>query len=446
MTAPTRLTATLSRRTAIRLVLGGTVLLLTCSAIASSDVGAQASGAFTATARADSYQVTVVDRALPLVPEGIVTTSVSSAQVLLNSLGQSQGFAAGPDLDFVATLPPTANGLLGGQAPPLPDYPLQVTSDHPTQGESIQELGPYRLEARSTAHSSFAQNRAGLSTTSPALLSVVSAADVTRDESTGAVTARASTTTDPVQVGGLLQIGRIESTASATALPDEPPALTSSFTVGALTIAGVAVEIDENGVSVADSTIPLDATPVAESLAGAGISLALVPEERTDTSIISAGLSIEYSTDVPTQGKVTTRFVLGRTSASADASAPPARRPVGPVNASVSPPSPTVPASGPTLMPPAPEPQPAVPSAPLATNQPAAPAASLGFAPVLGDWANWRFYLSLIVAAGVGLLGTRALGILAVRLDTPRPPSPSTNTPTLRLRGSTPPIENGAHA
>jgi hypothetical protein len=262
--------------------------------------------------------VDVVDPAAPLLPNGeVVSATPATAQAVLDSFGQSQGFASAPYPGDVATaLPTTLNGALAGHgAPALPAYPFIVQSSHPVTPEAHQAFGPYSLTSKSNADGSNAEAHAGLSTGNASAADVRAAAVARIDRATGARLAQADSVvsgfalTDPV-----LRIGQITSHGSLTSVPGKPIVKKTSFSIGSMTIAGVVVGFTEQGLQLGPAgALPgLDLSTLNSILEKAGITLTYLPAREGASSIDSAGLAVTFERDVPSQGKVRTSMTLGR--------------------------------------------------------------------------------------------------------------------------------------
>jgi hypothetical protein len=345
-----------------RLLLGALIGVCT-SGLASTFAPLEASGqavyagSFRATARADTVGIELFDAAAPVFPDGqVLFLTPSSAQAAVDSL-RSSAFAGAPFAGETATgLPGTVNGLASGKLPPLPaTLPGYISSSFPIDSNPDPvEVGPYSISASSEADRSDATARIGLSTTEPAILS--STATATAGMVEGVPTAIASATIHPLSIVGVIELGEVNAEATATLGPDGTAMLESSFDLGLTTIAGLRIGLTQDGLVLADTVIPLPgAASLAALLQPLGIHFQYLPEERTDTSITSAGLVVSYEADVPAQGTVRVSYVLGRVTASA---APrtgltlpePSRIPSPAVSPVTTPPSPT-PSSPPLIRP-----------------------------------------------------------------------------------------------
>jgi hypothetical protein len=155
---------------------------------------------------------------------------------------------------------------------------------------------------------------------------VTSHTSVVRDSNSQALTATAVAEITPFSVSNVLRIGDIQGTASATYDPSAnagKPRLSSSLSIGTVTVAGVELGLTDKGLTLAGHPIlPVDLSGVVSGLATSGLQLEYVPGHRTDTSITSAGVRITYQKVLPNLGLTTVRLVLGQVSATADPGQP----------------------------------------------------------------------------------------------------------------------------
>lgn len=276
---------------------------------------------YTVTARADTFAFEFVETGAPAAPGGeIFYATPSTAQALLDSVGRSQGFAAAPSPGpFFATLPSNGNGVLAGFGFPFsfPDYPFYAASDHPVTPTSDKAFGPFRARAESGQYAAVGDARSGgLTNDDPAFLSSRASARVALDPDTRARTAVADSRFDGFTTGPLT-IGQSLAQAKMTQTPGSPPTKESSFTIGAIKIAGVEIAMTDKGFKVGDQAPPTaDMGQLFGVLGQAGITVEYLPARQTETSIDSAGLRITRAGADPngTQHKVA--LILGRVGAS----------------------------------------------------------------------------------------------------------------------------------
>jgi hypothetical protein len=279
-------------------------------------------GPLAISARADSLQVQIIASGLPSVPNGEITAaSPSSAQASLDATS-SQAFASAPNPgDLVVSLPSTVNGLAAGQAPPLPSYPLVVSTSNPTTPTASQTVGPYQLSASSSESASTADARVGLATFSPQVVSATSHSTVSKDPHSGLMVAEATTEIAPFRLNDLVAVGEIRGTAKLTYDPNNPSAgvkKQTSLSVASLIIAGIEVGLTDKGLTLAGTPlVPVDLSALTKLLGATGVSLAYAPKTETATSVQSAGIQVLFNKTFPDPFSDTTvKLALGQASAS----------------------------------------------------------------------------------------------------------------------------------
>lgn len=424
---------------AVFLLLATLVLTLTAGV-----APAQSSfGSFSVSARSDLFRLEVFDDRIPVFPAGQAEVELSPAttQAVVDSLGSSRAFASAPyPGESVAGLPGLIGGLGGGELPPLPRYPVLVSSDFPTQESDRVDQGIYVLEAASGRLTSRSRAQFGGGTGEAyGLVTGRSVSEVVATDD--AVTSRATAEFTGLELPGILEVGSFTSSATITIKAGSGPVAETTFDAPIITVAGVGLRLGPDGLQVVDSILPFDLTPVADLLAGAGVQVEYVPArtgqaEDGSTFARSAGMVLVAEVEGPDGNKDTVRYELGRAFATADARPVPAlelSEPAGPdpavptpaasttppddgtstgggAGVAVSPPTPASPSGAstgaPQLEPPAvagPAPEP-----PPATTVAAGP---IDPGPTLAG-----FYPMLVLASLVALGAGRLFGLLGVRL------------------------------
>jgi hypothetical protein len=301
-----------------RLLIGATGLGIVLMAIGTVAVGAQedqsSSGSFTVKARADALSIEVVDTATPVAPGGqAVYGSPATAQAVFTSLGESTAFASSPyPGDFVASLPPTVNGISGGNFPPLPSYPFIVATSYPSAQSAEQTNGPYGIVAHSTEGGSDADAHVGLAYGSPNVAVAQGKARALRDGAAGTLTAEATSSIDAFAVGPLLRIGEVSGYAKLIAKPGEKPTKETRFSAGSVTVLGVTVGLTSKGIVPGQGTPPgLDLSALTSQLAAQGVTLQYLPSTETDFGVTSASLLVRIHQTPPNQQPATVTLTLG---------------------------------------------------------------------------------------------------------------------------------------
>ena len=280
-----------------------------------SDAGETTLATYQVLARADAFTVEMVDSSAPAVPGGeVVKASPATSQSVVNSLGQSVGFASAPyPGDFIISGPGTFNGVRPPGAPELPYYPFVAYSSFPGEPKAEAAQGPYRLKATSEHFASAAEaEMAAAGNGQPAIARAFASTKSVVDSATGELTALADSTMDGLAIGPLI-IGHVAGHAKMVAGPGQNPSKETAFSVGTVTIAGTTVGFTDKGLQMAGGAAAVpDISALSETLSTAGITLTYVPSTQTPTSIESAGLAVGYNGQIPGQGPRRFVVTLGR--------------------------------------------------------------------------------------------------------------------------------------
>jgi hypothetical protein len=306
----------------------GATLVVLGTMLAAVAVATMPRRSFAESGGADGYQLVAAADGVRItwsVPNFAVVDSPidgggPSAQARLDSLGQSGGFASLPyPGDAFVGLPGLLAGFTG--LPAAPDYPLYVSSSHPTVPDKRYEAPGISLSAHSDAGSSVA-SAAGGQGGDAMILHPTSRADTTR-AGDGGLTAVAASAVDAFTVGPLRLKG-LASTAKIVRTADGRQEITSSLTAASVAVGEMVAQITEQGLVVAGTATPIGADPVTEALAKAGIQVAMNKAVKSEAGVVAPSLSVtftQYSEQI--QRQVTIRYVLGAASASLIAGAPP---------------------------------------------------------------------------------------------------------------------------
>jgi hypothetical protein len=231
----------------------------------------------------------------PLIFPQLVDAGSSVAQAELSSLGTSTAFASDPyPSGSVVAAPGLVAGLTeGATSGVVPDYPLITSSAFPVQPDGRVQAGSIDLQAHSERTSARASSRNGAN---------IAEASVSADDTLSEVSVKAQASAATVHISSLLSVDGVRSTATAKAGGDGKVELSSSFEVGALTIAGQRVPVLDDlitgeGGLLSGTTSVLGALlgPLAEQ----GTTVEVLPSTRTADSITSAGLRIRTKQLVP---------------------------------------------------------------------------------------------------------------------------------------------------
>lgn len=273
---------------------------------------------YTVTASAVGFNSSYVLPNYTLVGE-IYNLGVPQASLLMDSTRGMEAFGAVlyPG-DTVVAAPGTANGNSPPGSPAAPDYPLivQASSAHPSSHHQAAMVDMFARVSNRTAESS-----ASIGSTSAAapLIATAKAAVIGALDAAGAASATA-TSTDQGLVAGPLRIGRVFASATVNSGP-RGIKRSSSFAADGITVAGQTVGLDNQGLVVAGTHVPIGETPLGTELASHGIRVAYLAPRRTPTGVISAGLVITIEAQLPgTPEPSTETVVLGQAAAAAHAS------------------------------------------------------------------------------------------------------------------------------
>jgi hypothetical protein len=353
---------------------------------------------FNATAAATGARIHVETATIPLLGEAIV--GLPDAQVSLTSLGQSQATAYLLDPSpGVATLP----GLLATVGLDfIPPYPLVVNSADPVRPHDELQGGAYALTADSgpltTTGIAVLDGGTGLSGST-------STASATFDEVAGSVTVDASSVTEGLSLAdGVLAIGRVQSTATATFAPGGKVEFTTDLTAEALDVDGTAISISPDGVSVLGVELPLGPALAKAAFAAAGVDYRFLEPRMDEDGLGLTGAGIEFiytvSDGLPDPVKVTLVVGRARVRLQANDDGQPPDEPELPGAAAGPAPDFTAPISGPAGVTPivsAPGPVPPSPASRLVSTR-----IDVGFF----EFDLTTFYLLIVIgAAVVGLSG-----------------------------------------
>ncbi|MFF3490026.1 hypothetical protein ACFYWS_01635 [Streptomyces sp. NPDC002795] len=276
------------------------------------------------TAMAQGVQVTVSasNDTLLSAPAGV---GIPVAKSCVNyAVGESSGWASSPYPGETVISAPALIGSQTGQK--FPDYPLYATSKYPSEGSAKTGQDPHVMRARSAKTSTEAQASTVLGQDGTGA-STKATADSSVDPDALTGKAEASADTRPWSVNGVLEIGRILSSAGAAVDRSGKVVREAELTIGRTEIAGQGVEITPDGLKAAGQALKLPggggggsdpAEALTQALAKAGVKIRYLDEKRTKHGIVSAGLEVRARQQDTRSGSVyTVTYVFGRASATA---------------------------------------------------------------------------------------------------------------------------------
>ena len=276
-------------RVGLAVVTGG----LVAGAVQLAGGPAQAAGAYGATANASGLLTTTQDpQHFPV--GAVIEGDGPIAQAALSSTGQSSGFASFPYPGaFFLSLP----GLAASQgAPETPPYPLYVESNASLKPKDEVKQPGLSLTAQSSPDASTARAAAGQSSEQASVASAAATANVSADKAKGTVLSEASSDTELLRAGPL-RIGRILADAQASHSSSGGLKRSSGLHLFDVTVNEVTVGLSDKGFSTGSSTSPLPATPVAEQLAKAGITVTYLAAKELPDGVMSPGLRIQIDNE-----------------------------------------------------------------------------------------------------------------------------------------------------
>ena len=242
----------------------------------------EAPPAFIGSAAASGIRMTMKSTNIPLT-DTPAEGGGPTAQVVVESAGTSQGYAAVPDPGpIVIGGPSLLAGVLAGGVPGVvpptklpqepPGYPFYVHSDAGSTPEQKLGSGPVQLEASSTPGASKASAGAGLQTPGGINAGLAtSKAEIA--PSGGTVVATAVTRAEGLTVGPLT-IGAVTSVATQTLDANGKVTPSTQLQVDGVVINGQSVGLNPQGFGGGGQTVPVPLNPTLESvLKASGISV-----------------------------------------------------------------------------------------------------------------------------------------------------------------------------
>lgn len=352
---------------------------------------------------------------------------------------QSLGQAGVPYLgDFITPLIGTVNGLGGGgtNLPPLPTAPGYVASSFPNDPSASQENAGFFIASESEQRSVTSRVQVGAPPVgTDGNSSIFATAHAEFDAGGSVLTAMAESGAEALNLGGVVRIGNISSSVHVVDDGQQEPQIEYSTDIGAVTVLGIPVGIDENGVSALGDSIPLlepAERVVNDALQSLGVSLRIVPavtvlDEETGRveSVTTAALQIGFAAEIPSIGLTQVRLTIGQVfmqflNRPFPERPAPAPRPASPGPSSVEG-SPSTPAPATR--------SPAAPSAPPSGVNAAAPSPAsaqatdtgpIRVASGLPDSTSFRGIYLILVLAGFAMVGPATLleraGLVARRI------------------------------
>jgi hypothetical protein len=294
-------------------VIAGAAALLP-GAVASADDAAVGSDTFDAQATAEAFRYSFGSPGF-LVVERYADFGSPVAAAAIDSLGRSTAYASDPFPGETAVAGPgTLAGVTG--LPNPGNYPFYVASSYPATPEGNFQQPGYALKAKSDEARSSATALHGGAANDSALLYAEATSTAEYTPATGAVLAQSKAVARQVDIGGVLKIGTMESSAKVTQTPGKEPVRDSSFRADFVSVAGQAVGVTAKGLTIAGTNTPLpDGSQMAQALKSAHITVQYLQAADSPGEVTSPGLVITQRFPVPQGPEMVSTLVLGRSAA-----------------------------------------------------------------------------------------------------------------------------------
>jgi hypothetical protein len=254
-----------------------------------------------------------------------------TAEINVDSLGSSLGYAALPDPgQFATTVPGTAAGLFStgaGGLPPMqiptpPGYPLFVATDAGNNPRQVIGEGPYTISSESKPGSGHASAAGGFEWSSAGNAGLAtSTASVGSDEG-GAVVSTATSRVQGLAIGPVT-FGEVLSVATERLGADGRLVPTSALEIAGMRVGALPVSITEDQLHLPGPSypVPFNAS-IANLLKSSGISMQVATAQVTKTGVVAPALIITAPASIAgfTDGGTAT-WVIGAAQATMEGNA-----------------------------------------------------------------------------------------------------------------------------
>jgi hypothetical protein len=281
------------------------------TAVAAADESPTGSDTFDALATAEAFRYQLGSPGF-LVVERYIDFGAPVAEASIDSLGRSSAFASDPyPGDTFIAGPGTFSGVTG--LPNPGNYPFYVATSYPAKPESTYDEPAYQLKAKSEEVQSTSIAQHGGASGDSAVFFAEATSTVDYTPATGAVKAQSKALARQLDIGGVLKIGSMDTSATVSQVPGQEAVRESTFRVDFVSIAGQAVGISAKGLTLAGSNAPLpDGSPMAQALKNANISVQYLQAANQPGEVTSPGLVITQRFKVPQGPEMISTLVLGR--------------------------------------------------------------------------------------------------------------------------------------
>lgn len=296
-------------RTAV--LAAATGLALVVPAAASADESSVGSDTFDAHAAAEAFRYQFGSPGF-LVVEQYADFGAPVARASIDSLGRSTAFASDPyPGDTFIAGPGTVSGVTG--LPNPGNYPWFVATSYPATPEATYTEPGHVLKAKSNETRSASTASHGGASGDSAVLFAEAASNVEYTPATGAVAASSRAVARQIDIGGVLRIGSMDTSAKVSQLPGQEPVRESTFRADAVSVAGQAVGLSAKGFTLAGTNSPLpDGSPMMQALKSANISVQYLQAANQPGEVTSPGLIITQRFPVPQGPEMVSTLILGR--------------------------------------------------------------------------------------------------------------------------------------
>jgi hypothetical protein len=291
----------------------GLALLAGATLLGPSGRTAASSAAFRGVAAAEGIRVGVSAVGAP-VTNNVVDGASPIAQAAVDSTSGSSALAsvAYPG-DVVVTTPGLLAGVSGGQLSGVPPYPLIATAGSTTIPEQKVEGPGSAMRAAAKDRRAEATARSGVAPpTEEGRAPAWATSSFVEADGAGVVTSLALSDVTGVAIGPLT-LGRVTARSAVRRAPGADPSRETSFAATGLMVGETAVALTPDGLVVAGTTTPASASPLQPVLDAAAVSVRPLNAETTPDGVVSAGLVVTRTQELPTAiSPVTVSYTFGR--------------------------------------------------------------------------------------------------------------------------------------
>ena len=270
---------------------------------------------YTATSAADSVRTEVSSPGFLVVEE--TDAEGPAAQAHTDSLGSSLGYAA---ILYPGDAAMSAFGLANL---PRSTYPLVSESSYPARQSNQLSSGQFVMNTEAKSNSASSTVTGAAVALGEATGAHDNAAASVSCSAAGVVSASSTNTVEALDVGGVLKIGSVTSTATAILESDGHTQLTSDLKITGASVDGIAVSIDQSGINTAGTAVPVSNSSPTAALTGSGIAVTYLSqsEDPDGRGILAPGIMVQVSRNAVGTGPSVITYTIGRAFARSSGSA-----------------------------------------------------------------------------------------------------------------------------